>query len=237
VREESTPSGPIWQYWGQGEGAAMPAIVRASLASVKRHCGARQVIVLDDTTVDAYVQIPACIRKLQNTKRAFFSDWLRTALLAQYGGTWIDATVFFSGPIDEDISHSSFFIYNWPLTTHAYIISNWFIHAIPHHPIIEGLKLVLEQYWAQNNETPDYFLFHYLFEALVTLHPCLRRQWQEAPRISTLIPHEMWKVLLKPFAPEQFATITAHSNIHKLTYKCDGIKRPYRTFRDELETR
>ncbi|GHU08864.1 hypothetical protein AGMMS50225_08320 [Betaproteobacteria bacterium] len=240
--QENTPIGPIWQYWGQGEGAAMPAIVRASLASVKRHCGARQVIVLDDTTVDAYVQIPACIRKIQHTRRAHFSDWLRTALLAQYGGTWVDATVFFSGPIDEDILRAAFFLYHWPPSTlvnkNSYLISNWFIHAIPHHPIIEGLKLVLEKYWAQNEEALDYFIFHYLFEALVTLHPGLRRQWQEArPRISSLIPHELFQVLLEPFDPAQFAAITAHSNIHKLTYRLDEFKRPYHTFRDEMETR
>ncbi|GHU05600.1 hypothetical protein AGMMS49960_22060 [Betaproteobacteria bacterium] len=102
----------------------------------------------------------------------------------------------------------------------------------------DGGGLIAHRVSISSRKALDYFIFHYLFEALVTLHPGLRRQWQEArPRISSLIPHELFQVLLEPFDPAQFAAITAHSNIHKLTYRLDEFKRPYHTFRDEMETR
>jgi hypothetical protein len=223
---------PIWQYWGQGEAAA-PAIVRAALASVKRHAGARQVIVLDDATVENYVQIPACIRKIQLTHRAHFSDWLRVALLARHGGAWVDASVFLSGPLDDEISRADFFVFS----QHDFsLISNWLIHAAPGHPLIEGLQFSLENYWEKNGTLLDHFLFHLCFEALVTLHPELRRQWDASPRINSRIAHQLWELLLQPFDPAQFAAITTQSHIHKLTYKFDGAARPYRTLRDVLET-
>ncbi|MDR2688716.1 MAG: hypothetical protein LBB76_03030 [Azoarcus sp.] len=223
----------IWQYWGQGENAGdMPAIVRACLISVKRHAGNRQVVVLDDSTLDDYVQVPACIRKFQYTDRTHFSDWLRVALLERYGGTWIDATVFLSGPIDDKILHADFFAFSRP---DLFLLSNWFLHAVPHHPLIEGLKFSLEQYWENNTTIIDYFLFHFLFEALTTLHPRLHQQWLDAPRISFSNAHEMGRILAEKFDPQKFADITARSNIHKLSYKRDNNNPnnpPCQTFHD-----
>ncbi|WP_210236159.1 capsular polysaccharide synthesis protein, partial [Mesorhizobium sp. M4B.F.Ca.ET.203.01.1.1] len=72
----STPEGglgPIWQYWAQGLANA-PPLVKACMRSVQRHKGDRDLIVLDDTTVTNYVDLPGHIwdkrrRQLMNSQQ------------------------------------------------------------------------------------------------------------------------------------------------------------------------
>ncbi|CBL21499.1 Capsular polysaccharide synthesis protein [Ruminococcus sp. SR1/5] len=71
-----------------------------------------EVIELNENNLFEYVKLPDKIVNMWKQKKitnANFSDLCRIALLADYGGLWIDATVFLTGKIDEKILQSDIF--------------------------------------------------------------------------------------------------------------------------------
>ena len=86
----------IWILWWQGYDNA-PEIVK--------YC-------LDESTFDCYVQIPEYLKlkiKKGHISIANISDMIRVCLLSQYGGTWIDSTVFIHSSFKWDNFSKSYF--------------------------------------------------------------------------------------------------------------------------------
>lgn len=72
-----------------------------------------EVIELDERNLFEYVKLPNQIINMWKQKRitnANFSDLCRIALLADYGGLWIDSTVFLTGKINKEILQSDIFL-------------------------------------------------------------------------------------------------------------------------------
>lgn len=85
----------VWTSWLQGENAA-PKIVKKAINSIRKNFKNKKVIVIDKDNMDDYVKLPVWImEKWQKgiISNAHFSDILRTYLLLEYGGIWVDATV------------------------------------------------------------------------------------------------------------------------------------------------
>ena len=98
--------GKIWMCWWQGEENA-PEIVRACIDSVRRNAGGHEVVVITDENLSDYVDIPEWVLEKVRAgimSRTHLSDLLRFALLAEYGGMWLDATFFCTGPLEEHMS-------------------------------------------------------------------------------------------------------------------------------------
>lgn len=91
----------IWVYWDKGFKNA-PQIVNICLESIKKHSIGRTVEMLDLNNLDKYVKIPKYIlKKYKESKisHQHFADIVRSVLLRDYGGTWIDATTYLSADI------------------------------------------------------------------------------------------------------------------------------------------
>ena len=100
---------PIWVCWLQGEENA-PALVKKCISSIRQHSNGHEVIVLTDDNINEYVDIPEYIIKNVQSgilSRTSYSDIVRSALLASYGGMWIDATFFLTQDLPE-----SYFTYS-----------------------------------------------------------------------------------------------------------------------------
>lgn len=238
----------LWQYWGQGAEAA-PPLVRACLASVSRHCGDCEIHVLDDRTLHDYVTIPPHILQRLDSgamDRTHFSDYLRTCLLLQYGGIWLDASVYLSGPLPAAMREAAFFIYQSPLfhsfaslppfvsRPHLspppgtafpppYLLcgSNWCIAAACGCRLPLLLRRLLEAYWQRNNRLLDYFLFHYLMTWLLYRDRGCAELFLSMPSLSNIPPHLMQAQLPRPYNPQLDAAIRAATSVHKLTYKLE----------------
>jgi len=102
----------IWQLWEQGlENATQ--IVRACLDSVAKYNPDIKRIILTKENIKEYVDIPDYIWVLKEKnviKSAHFSDILRTYLLLQHGGCWIDATVLMTAPLPEYVKNADLFV-------------------------------------------------------------------------------------------------------------------------------
>src|SRR5262249_2011723 len=89
--------GPIWQYWHSRAVDCRP-LIRECLDSVRRHTSGREIIILNNETLGDYVTLPDhVLAKRERIGATHFSELLRVSLLAQYGGTWIDATILLTG--------------------------------------------------------------------------------------------------------------------------------------------
>ena len=94
---------PIWVCWLQGEENA-PALVKKCISSIRQHANGHEVIILTENNIKKYIDIPEYI--IENAQRGIlsrtnFSDIVRFALLASYGGMWIDATFFLTQNLPE----------------------------------------------------------------------------------------------------------------------------------------
>lgn len=99
----------IWQYWGQGY-ENVPEMVRICLDSVEHYKGNFQLIKLTDDNISEYLDFPTEIyQKRKLFLKSHFSDLLRVALLATYGGVWLDATILLTAPLPEKYFNYSFF--------------------------------------------------------------------------------------------------------------------------------
>lgn len=216
---EGSPA-PVWQYWGSGAGTA-PPVVQRSMRSVADHVSDRPIIVLDDETIASHISLPGCvIERREAMGPAHFSDVLRAALLAEQGGTWIDATVYLTGPIPIQVRNAPFFASTRP--EDPFLLSSWFLHTHRWNSLIVALRDALFAYWAEETVLSHYFQFHFTFEACVTLHQSLRDEWTSSPQLSFDPPHLLQRVLGKPFAAQEFAELCQASWIHKLTWKGKG---------------
>ncbi len=136
----------IWFLWLQGIDGA-PPVVRACLASWRRHHPDWSVVVLDDKSMDDVVALPAWARG--KLTPAQLSDLLRLRLLETYGGVWVDATTYCNRPLDEWLPSampSGFFAFSAPAP--GYLLSSWFLAAEAGHPIVARSREVLEDYWS-----------------------------------------------------------------------------------------
>lgn len=105
-KENDSPN--VWCCWFQGE-KNIPEVVRTCIESQKSNLpiGVRYNF-LSLENIDNYIELPGFI--IDNVKRGYLtfthlSDIIRFKLLSEYGGVWMDSTVFVSDNIPESYFH------------------------------------------------------------------------------------------------------------------------------------
>ena len=108
----------IWTMWQQGE-AQMPETVKASMKTIKdfaKRNGCEFYLLTDENLAD-FINIPTDITEKYKKKElsaAHYSDIVRFSLLYQYGGIWMDATLFVSPYATLEMFEGNFFTLNHP---------------------------------------------------------------------------------------------------------------------------
>lgn len=147
----------IWRYWHQGVDN-VPYPVDITLNSIKNKVGKHPVKVLDGTSYRDYINVPAYIeRKAQNGQMniAVFSDYIRLALLKQYGGIWLDSTFYVKNSFPEEIDRMPFYTINqgnkrnWVVTRDRWSVC--LLACAPNNPLVSFCEEFLREYW--KNET------------------------------------------------------------------------------------
>ena len=241
-KNANVPSNCIWQLWWQGE-EQMPDIVRICTDSIRRRNPDRAYILLTGKNLDDYIELPEFIRKKHADgiiSTTLMSDIIRLYLLTEYGGTWIDATVYMSNSMPQEIAKSPFFIFknlSWlqlgttPLSPknlreildgrsnpyHGF--SSWFIHAKRGNRYLCKILAMLLSFLNENNEQIDYFIFHYLGTWALFGDDESRLIFDKSPWKSQLPPHFLQGRMLGNCTDTLLKEITHITPIHKLTYK------------------
>ena len=108
----------IWTMWQQGE-AQMPETVQASMKTIKNFAKRNdcEFYLLTDENLADFINIPRDITEKYKKKElstAHYSDIIRFSLLCQYGGIWMDATLFVSPYATLEMFEGDFFSLNHP---------------------------------------------------------------------------------------------------------------------------
>ena len=210
---------PVYSYWQSAPDAVIPDIVHVCRAHLR--AVTPQAILLDDAGARERLYVPDYISgRVQSRWPAQYSDYLRVGLLEATGGCWVDATCYPSQNPAEAVD---------PLLGMGVIyprwagkqIGNWFIAAQPGNHLIALQRIALETWWQENDHLPDYFLYHRIFEVLLTHIPEALRLWRRVPLLSAIPAHFLQLTMMRRYDAEDVANILAATFIHKLSYKYD----------------
>ena len=162
-------SNKVWWCWLQGEENA-PDLNKACLNSLRNNLKDREIIVITKENLEDYVKMPEYIMKKYEEGKithTHFSDLLRLELLINYGGTWIDSSVFCTEYNKKFFDKSLFVFQNYKRGDTSILLSSWFITAEKNNPILITTRNLLYEYWRTNNYLLHYYLFHLFFTLAV----------------------------------------------------------------------
>lgn len=234
VENNVSDSKIMWWLWFQGSENA-PEIVRKCYSSAKSVAQKMEFefIELNNDNIFNYVNLPEKIKIMWKNKKisnANFSDLCRISLLADYGGLWIDSTVYLSDVIDEEILDSDIFFFQASfLDLSVTKMSNWFMYSKRRkNCFFCSMRDTLVNYWSNNSVIPDYFIFH-LFASLIMEKNQFKKLITNMPYMSNTYPSLLERELREKYDEVKIKYILKKSRIHKLTYKnlecceCDSL--------------
>ncbi|MCQ2233991.1 MAG: capsular polysaccharide synthesis protein [Paludibacteraceae bacterium] len=210
----------IWVCWLQGE-EAMPQLLKKCVASIRDHCHPIPVRFVTADNITELISIPTHIKDKYEKgiiNHTFYSDYVRLAILARYGGLWIDATVLFTENLPKEIIESDLFCVGCQQQG-GVSACNWFIGTKPGNPIIEDMKECLELYWEKENKLISYSIFHLFFTLIVNRNETNRTIWQKCPYFSGDAAYILQREMFAKYSETRFNRIKKLSPFHKLTYK------------------
>lgn len=231
VRNTTYDRFPIWCCWWQGE-EGMPELVKLCQTRLKQVVPEDKaeihLITLDNYA--QYVDLPEhIVKKFQAgiITMTTMSDVLRFHLLEQYGGYWLDATVFFTGAIPEEYFSGEFYcqrmVSNVEYSKREACGSNWcgFSMAGPQGGVVfQFMKDAFAKWWLKYDSIIDYVLIDYMLLAGFKHVPAISEIINNVPDNNEDI-FEMYKVLNQPYSEELFKKVTRRNVMHKLTYKME----------------
>jgi len=231
----------FWQYWHQGVNSTTSKMIVECLNSVKKHCSDYEIIFLTNKTVWNYIELPSFVFEKFGKNRfdlAKLSDLMRLYLLSAYGGVWLDATIYLTKEIDEQMLSEDFFAFQRskipPFDAEIYrkfdpLYFSWdpkfqirmlnsFIIAKPDNKIVADLLSILLEYWRKEEKCGQYYFFQICFYRMI-----LNDEWKDlnCEITSDTNCHKLQVVSLDKFDRRIFDEIKSKSNIHKLTYRFD----------------
>ena len=155
------------------------------------------------------------------------------ALINNYGGIWLDASVLMTAQLPEDLIQLPFFMYSredhsenkdWGLVAdHLYF--NWdtnfkvkFLSSIvfgkPKTALSQTLQDLLIYYWQTQNSIEHYFFFQILINELKQTNAVAF----DFPVVDDTYPHLLQFDLNKPFDKVRYDYIIQKSSLHKLSF-------------------
>lgn len=217
-------SNKIWTCWLQGVENA-PILVKKCIESIKNNFKDEEVIVITEENYQNYIHIPDYIvNKWKNgiISNAHFSDIIRIYLLTEYGGVWMDSTVYIlSSNIPKYFYESPLFVFSNMKRNSLINISNWYICAYSHNLILEKVKELLTEYWKKENCAIHYFIFHMFFKMASDEY---KDEWEKVPKFSNIQPHLLSSEILTKYDLDREKQISNACPIQKLNYKLDITK-------------
>lgn len=200
-----------------------PKLVQDCYLSIQEYVTDRKIVLITAKNRKEYIVFPDYIEQQYEAgiiTHTHFSDLLRVALLAKYGGTWIDATVFCTGGVVPSyMLDSDFFVFQNMkpgADGHVLNISSWFMTACAENKMVLAVRKLLYEYWKENDRLIDYFLLHHFFSMVMDFYA---DDWKEVIPFSNSVPHILLLRLFEPYNKECYEDLKRICPFHKLAYK------------------
>lgn len=226
IKEDIKVNNVIWTMWWQGEESA-PEIVKACLRRLKAKNKAKNVIVITKNNFTEYVNLKSNILNLYKNKNisiTHLSDIIRVNLLYQYGGIWIDSTVWCEKELDAELFDVSFYSINTGRYTNDPSHGRWttfFMSSTQGTDLMNFLVMSFNRYLENYDYFVDYILFDYFINIACDLNKTIDDDINSIP-INNTHTFELSKFLNFPYSKDLFYKDTY---LYKLTYKMDFKKK------------
>jgi hypothetical protein len=149
----------------------MPELVRACYRSVQDNCGEHPVRLIDSHNFTHFVKLTEQQEELFTNGRLSItelSDIIRSLLLYQRGGIYLDSTIYMVAPFSDEI-------YSYPMYTvhhgkQGYLCNGlwttFFWAAVPHLPFFQYLVEYQTAYWSNEAYSISYFIYDSMIKNL-----------------------------------------------------------------------
>ncbi len=223
---------PVFVCWWQGLENA-PELVKKCIESIDRNVPAdiAEVHLITLENVGMYISLPEWIvDKFENGSitMTHLSDILRMALLARYGGMWLDATYYMPGQLSPDIFEKPFWTIRLddPKWKADIAQGRWAGNClyIKQNAVLPRYALnAMFYYWKKNDSLIDYFLIDYIiavaYNNLAEVGAAI-----DGCEYSNAKTHRLGELLDAAFSEEKYSELIEDTSIFKLSYKQGHLK-------------
>lgn len=235
----------IWFMWWQGL-ENMPEVIQINYEALLQNAGEHNVVFLDEKNYQQWIKLPDYIlNKVEKGTISIthLSDLLRSLLLSEYGGLWLDATIHVTKPI-KNLSDLTYWSPKWSLDKNdkkRYKLWNglWAISTIKEltltqcmgvwyscksNPIFQCLSEFWLEYWKNETENPYYwttevFLIGCMYDRIDTVKKQIDGLEESNPGIFDLALS-----INKPFNKKKFLTDCSSTSYFYLRWKSNYVE-------------
>lgn len=215
----------VWIFWWQGLNDA-PVVIKQCVESIKEHSLNHEVVIISKDNINEYLSLPHYIMDKVGSTISFthLSDIVRINLLSIYGGGWIDAGLFLTGDLPDNIFDYDFFTIKNAHTSNRLISNfrwtNGFMFVKNNNILIRRIENILMKYWELNNYQLEYFLLDYIIDYLYKTYPKCKDIIDSVPITNnqTFI-NGLFDIWNDRYDNQLFEEIICKTWCHRLSYK------------------
>ena len=225
---------PVWCCWWQGVDR-MPELVRMCNNRLRQLIPKEraELHMITMENYKEYVELPDyIIKKFEDGKMSItaLSDILRVAILAEHGGFWIDSTVFISDYFPTEFISNDFYsqrMYDpikWKREACKGRWSGFLIGGKKKNIIFLLLRDAFFEWWRVHDSVIDYVILDYFLLSGYKSISAIAKQIDVLPDNNVGV-FDMYAKLHLPFSEALYQNLTKETNLHKLTYKLNLVKK------------
>ena len=223
--KNSKKTNKIWFFWWQGK-YKLTDLSRKCYESILRNSGKRDVVFISKYNIKEYATLPEYVyQKVEKGQITLthLSDLLRFNLLNNYGGLWMDATLYVIKNLDNIDTDHLFTCSGYEDKTNFNVSqgrwTGFLIGGPSHLDIFEFMNVFFKEYWKYNDKIVDYFLIDYalnyaLSQNMSNFSKITKRYSKFEPNLFSL-----QNCLNEKFEVKKWKVISHNTNIFKLTNK------------------
>lgn len=223
IQSDGTEFNNIWMCWLQGEENA-PELVKKCISSVKKYYPDKNINIINSENFMNYVSLPDyIIQKWENgvISNTHFSDILRTALMVEQGGVWMDATVYLTERIPDLYFNNDLFLFSHMTPDDETItFNNWLIISCKGEKHMASILSILYRYWKNEHKIREYFLWQLIATEVFEKYGDTKDIYMISDQLSELISSN----INNEFSQEYWEYVTKMIPIHKLSTKYQLIE-------------
>jgi hypothetical protein len=212
---------PVWVCWWQGE-AAMPEVVKICYSQLIKKANGHTINLITKDNYQYFISLPSYI--LEKVHKGYISlthlsDIIRVVLLYQYGGLWIDSTIYVLHDLrDFDTPLFSLRRLRDDVLVPECRWSAHFFYAGKSHLLFSFLQNIFFEYWKKNNHLIDYLLIDYCIMLAYKNIPEIQKDIDNIPFTN---PHVHWfrSNLNRKYNEQSFKYLKDSTQFCKLTYR------------------
>lgn len=224
LKYNEEPIKKIWVFWYQGLSNA-PDIVQKCRILLRQNYQDYEIIELDGHNYKDYCHLPDFI--VEKTKQGLisiteFSDILRSKLLYEYGGMWVDSTLLTIGQMDEALLNLPFFTIRnngeAPACVSGLRLSTYYQYYKKNNNYVGFLYQLFLEYWNHHKLLVEYLLMDYFLILLANNNDQFRKLLDEVPFTNPNV-HTIRNHINDEYLDNNWKKITENTNLFKMTYK------------------